>query len=187
MISETRVPTNPPSEWVRRIESQLDRLVDATSWIWLALMGLIGVTVLLRYALGAGRVDLEELEWHFYAIGFLTGIVACTRHDRHVRVDVFRDRMTPRTRAWVDLYGILLVQLPFIALILWSGLPFVRESFLTGEESRAAGGLPARFVLKTFLLVSVALLGLSSLAQLSRVSSILFEGGETDGGTGKGR
>ena len=84
------------------IDSKLDRVAAVVSWIWLGLIALIVLTVILRYAFGAGRIELEELEWHLYAVGFLTGIVACSVRDRHVRVDVFRERMSGRTRAWVD-------------------------------------------------------------------------------------
>lgn len=164
----------PPGSWMARIERGLDRMVDAVSWIWMALMALIGLTVLLRYVFGAGRIEFEELQWHFYAVGFLTGIVACARRDRHVRVDVFRERMTPRTRAWVDLYGMLFLQAPFLALVIWSALPFVAESFETAERSAAAGGLSHRWLLKAFLPLSMVMLCAASLSRFVRVWTILF-------------
>jgi len=157
-----------------RIEAGLSRLAQLVSWIWLALMSLIGLTVVLRYAFGVNRIELEELEWHLYAVGFLTGIFACAAHDRHVRVDVFRERMSARLRAWVDLYGILLLQLPFLALVLWSALPFVIDSYVSTEESASAGGLPLRWLLKAYLPVAVALLALASSARLLRVFDALF-------------
>ena len=163
-----------PLRWADRIEARLDRLTSLVSWLWLALIGLIVLTVVLRYAFGSGRVELEELEWHLYAVGFLMGIVACASHDRHVRVDVFRERMMPRTRAWVDLYGILLLQIPFLALVLWSALPFVADSFSVGERSSAAGGLPYRWILKAFLPISMLLLCGATGARLVRVFDSLF-------------
>ena len=152
----------------------LDRLVDGLSWIWVLLMGLIGVSVVLRYAFGAGRVDLEELQWHLYAAGFLTGIVACARHDRHVRVDVLRERMTARSRAWIDFYGLLLLQFPFLLLVLWSAGPFVLDSFVTQERSAAAGGLPFRWILKAVLPVAFLVLTATSLTRLAEVMETLF-------------
>jgi TRAP-type mannitol/chloroaromatic compound transport system permease small subunit len=160
--------------WAAWIESRLDRLTSFVSWIWLALIALIVLTVVMRYVFGSGRIEFEELEWHLYAVGFLMGIVACASHDRHVRVDVFRERMMPRTRAWVDLYGILLFQIPFLALVLWSALPFVADSFAVGERSSAAGGLPYRWVLKTFLPMSMLLLSVATGARLLRVFDSLF-------------
>lgn len=158
-----------------RIETALDRLAAFVSWIWLALLALIVLTVVLRYAFGIGRIELEELEWHLYAVGFLTGIFACAARDRHVRVDVFRERMSARLRAWVELYGILLLQLPFLALVIWSALPFVIDSFVSAEESASAGGLSHRWLLKAFVPISMGLLGLATWARLLRAIDTLFD------------
>lgn len=159
---------------IDRIEGFLDRLAAGISWVWLALIAVIGLAVVLRYVFGQGRVELEELQWHLYAVGFLTGIVACVVHDRHVRVDVLRERMRPRTRDWIDFYGLLLFQLPLVALVLWSAGPFVAESFQVGERSAAPGGLPFRWLLKAFLPLAFVALGAASLARLARVATRLF-------------
>ncbi|HKK52842.1 MAG TPA: TRAP transporter small permease subunit [Myxococcota bacterium] len=162
------------SEGGSRLERALESWAGWISWIWLLLIGVIVLSVLLRFGLGLGRIELEELQWHLYAVGLLTGIVACANRDRHVRVDVFRERMTPRTRAWVDLYGLLLLQIPFVLLVLWSSVPFVADSFETGERSASAGGLPFRWVLKACLPLAFALLGMATLARLLRVGRMLF-------------
>jgi TRAP-type mannitol/chloroaromatic compound transport system permease small subunit len=170
--SPTQTP--PRRTPLDRIETSLDRMVDVVSWIWLVLIGLIALSVILRYVFGAGRVEFEELQWHLYAVGFLAGIVACARRDRHVRVDVFRERMTPRARAWVDFYGVLLLLLPFLALVCWSALPFVVDSFITSERSAAAGGLSHRWIPKAILPISFGLLGLASAARFAETCRVLF-------------
>ncbi len=163
-----------PRESPAKIELALDRLVSGASWIWLVLVAVIGAGVLLRTLFGIGRIDLEELQWHLYAVGFLVGIVGCAVHDRHVRVDVFREGMDARRRDWVDLYGLLLFQLPFLVLVLWSGLPLVVESFSSGERSGSAGGLSHRWILRSALPLSFALLLAASLARTRTVARRLF-------------
>ena len=158
-----------------RVEAGLDRIASAISWIWLALMAVIVVSVVLRFAFGIGRIELEELQWHLYAVGLLMGIVACANRDRHVRVDVFRERMSPRTRDWIDLYGMLLLQIPFLALVSWSALPFVADSFAVAERSASAGGLPFRWLLKSVLPISFALLFVATLSRLRQVWRRLFD------------
>jgi len=160
---------------VSRVEAVLDRITGALSWVWLALIAVIVAAVVLRYAFGLGRIELEELQWHLYALGFLMGLVACATRDRHVRVDVLRERMSQRMRDWVDLYGILLLQLPFLVLVSWSALPFVADSFAVGERSASAGGLPFRWLLKSVLPISFALLFVATLAQLVQVWRRLFD------------
>lgn len=158
-----------------RIEATLDRITAALSWVWLALISVIVLAVVLRYVFGIGLIQLEELQWHLYALGFLMGLVACTTRDRHVRVDVLRERMSQRTRDWVDLYGILLLQLPFFVLVFWSALPFAADSFAVGERSASAGGLPFRWLLKSILPFSFVLLGVATLSQLVQVWRRLFD------------
>lgn len=157
-----------------RIEAILDRLTSAVSWVWLALIIVIVTAVVLRYVFGIGSIQLEELQWHLYAIGFLMGLVACASRDRHVRVDVLREKMSPRMRNWVDLYGLLLLQLPFLALVSWGALPFVMDSFGVNERSASAGGLPFRWLLKAVLPLSFALLGVASMTKLIQVGRHLF-------------
>lgn len=158
-----------------RVAAILDRITAAVSWVWLALISVIVLAVVLRYVFGIGLIQLEELQWHLYALGFLTGLVACTTHDRHVRVDVLREWMSQRTRDWVDLYGILLLQLPFLVLVSWSALPFAADSFAVGERSASAGGLPFRWLLKSVLPLSFVLLGVATLSQLVQVWRRLFD------------
>lgn len=158
-----------------RIEATLDRITAALSWVWLALISVIVLAVVLRYVFGIGLIQLEELQWHLYALGFLVGLVACTTRDRHVRVDVLRERMSQRTRDWVDLYGILLLQLPFLVLVFWSALPFAADSFAVGERSASAGGLPFRWLLKSVLPLSFVLLSVATLSQLVQVWRRLFD------------
>ena len=158
----------------RGADRVLDRIGDGLSWIWLALIAVIVSAVVLRFVFGVGLIQLEELQWHLYAVGFLAGIVGCAVHDRHVRVDVLRERMTPRAQRWVDFYGVLLFQLPLVALVLWSALPLVAESFATGEESSSAGGLPFRWILKAVLPLSFVGLGIATLTRLRRLARALF-------------
>ena len=167
-------PEAPGSGWLNRLEASLARLGAVVSWVWLALIGVILLAVVLRFGFGIGRIELEELQWHLYAIGFLMGVVACATTDRHVRVDVFRERMAPRARAWVDLYGLILLQIPFLALVLWASFPFVVESFAVGERSASAGGLPTRWLLKAFLPLAFLLLCGATTARLVRVGHALF-------------
>tara|TARA_R110002072_G_scaffold89232_4_gene199881 strand:+ start:6471 stop:6908 length:438 start_codon:yes stop_codon:yes gene_type:complete len=143
------------------------------------LLGVIVLNVVMRYAFGEGRIEFEEIQWHLYAIGFLLGLSYANVSDSHVRVDVVRARLKPRHQAWIELYGILLLLLPFLALIIFYAIPFVQYSYLNAEVSEAPGGLPFRWLIKSFLIVGFSLLLLSSIARLSRVWGYLF--GEDDG------
>ena len=164
----------PRTRLSRRIEGFVRTVGDLVSWLWLALLAVVVLNVLLRYAFGEGRVEFEEIQWHLYAVGFLVALSYAVVSDDHVRVDFLRGRMSPRLQAWVELYGILLLVVPFVALVLVYSLPFVASSWQQAEVSAAPGGLPYRWAIKGTMPIAFALLLLAALARLARVWAFLF-------------
>lgn len=144
------------------------------SWIWIVLISVVVVNVSMRYVFGEGRIEFEEIQWHLFAVGFLVGMATCMDADNHIRVDVFSERMTPRMRAWIELYGLLLLFLPFVISVFIFSIPFVEYSYASAEISEAASGLPYRWVIKSVLPLSMALLVVAGISRLSRVSAYLF-------------
>lgn len=164
----------PHTRLSARVDRWILRLGAVTAWIWLALLATIVLNVVLRYVFGEGRVELEEVQWHLYAIGFLAALSLGLVTDDHVRVDVIHERLPLRWRAWIELYGTLLLLAPFITLVLVHAVPFVAAAWRTGEVSQAPGGLPGRWAIKAMLPLGFALLGLAAAARLTRVTSLLF-------------
>lgn len=167
-------PELPHTALSRRIDPVLAAIGRGLSWIWLVLLFVIVGNVLLRYVFGEGRVELEEIQWHLYSLGFLLGFAYAYQSDAHIRVDVLSERLPPRWRVWLELYGILLALLPFIVLVLWYGVPFVIASWEVAEVSQAPGGLPWRWAIKAVLPLAFALLLMAVLSRLSRVWRFLF-------------
>ena len=180
--SESSAPGNnlPATRGSAAIDRFLDRVGEWLSWIWLVLLVVIVVNVLLRYALGSGRIEFEEAQWHLYAVGFLGAIALCVRSDSHIRVDVLHERFSPRMQAWIDFYGILLLGLPFCALVFLFGIPFVAESFASREVSPSPGGLPGRFIIKSALPLGFAAVALAFTSRLLRLGRRLFGPGEEE-------
>ena len=164
----------PHTPLTRTLDKVLDTIGQCVSYIWLVLLAVIVFNVVLRYVFEEGRIELEELQWHLYSIGFLLGLSYAVQADSHIRVDVLHERMQPKTQAWVELYGILLFLLPFIALVLIFGVPFVISSFALAEVSPSPGGLPMRWLIKAFLPLGFLLLLLATVSRLIRVWRFLF-------------
>ena len=164
----------PQTRSSRLIDPLLVRIGEAASWLWLLLLLIIVGNVILRYVFEEGRIELEEIQWHIYSVGFLLGLAYAFQSDSHIRVDVVSERLQPRTRAWLELYGLLLGLFPFIALFLIHGLPFVQQSWALGEVSQAPGGLPFRWLIKAVLPLSFALLLLAVWSRVTRVWLYLF-------------
>jgi TRAP-type mannitol/chloroaromatic compound transport system permease small subunit len=178
MAANNYLPETRISRFIDPIIEQLGRWV---SLIWLVLLGVIVLNVLMRYAFSEGRIELEELQWHLYSIGFLLGLSYAYKADTHIRVDVVHERLGPHIQAWIELYGILLFLLPLIALILIFSVPFVMSSYQLHEVSQAPGGLPLRWLIKAFLPIGFIFLLLAVIARLSRVWVYLFFSGSERG------
>lgn len=176
----------PETALSRVIDGLIVRLGTWVSWLWLVLLGVIVVNVVLRYAFGEGRIEFEEIQWHLYSVGFLIGLGYAVTTDAHVRVDVLNERLAPRTRAWIELYGIVLLLLPFCALMLIYAVPFVAYSYATDEISASPGGLPLRWLIKAALPLGFGLLALAAVSRLTRVWAFLFTAG-VDPGVEPGR
>ena len=133
----------------------------------------IVIQVLLRYAFGRGLVTLEELEWHLWAVAFLFGLSYCVANDSNIRMDLLCRKLSARSREWMDAFGILFLVLPFVVVMFVHGLDFVHHSWVLSERSEAPLGLPYRWVIKSFVPICMAMLGLAALARLIRAFEIL--------------
>jgi TRAP-type mannitol/chloroaromatic compound transport system permease small subunit len=172
----------PATGFSRAVAPLLNAVERVTGWLWLVLLAIIILNVSARQLLGEGFVQFEELQWHLYAAGFLFGIACACNRDAHVRVDVLREGWSPRTRAWIDLYGILVLLVPFILLVIVYGIPFAYSSFMSGEISQSPGGLPWRWIPKALLPLSFVVLLLAAVARLTQVAAFLFRHPHPTGG-----
>ncbi len=156
------------------LDERINRLGRLVSWCWPLLLVVIVVNVVMRYLFGEGRIEFEEIQWHIYSAGFLLGLSYTYTADDHVRVDILRERLSFVTQAWVEFYGILILLMPFLLLIIIYSIPFVAYSYRMNEISEAPGGLPYRWVVKSFLTLGFAMLFLAALSRLSRLTAFLF-------------
>ncbi len=133
----------------------------------LALLVLLVVyDAMMRYLFQSGSTALQELEWHLFDVVILLGIGYTLQRDLHVRVDIFFEHFSERTKAWVDVAGIVLFVIPFSLLIIMIGFEFVMQSFEQLEASSDPGGLPYRFIVKSLMPISMGLLLIQSFSEL---------------------
>jgi TRAP-type mannitol/chloroaromatic compound transport system permease small subunit len=158
----------------------LDRFVmgvgEIFNWIWVVLLVVIIANVVLRYVFSQGMIELEELQWHLFAVGWLVGLSSTFILDGHVRVDVLHDHLSYKTKLWMELFGLLVFFFPFILFATIYSVPFVELSWFSNERSTSANGLPARWIVKGFLLFSLVLLNIAAVSRLIKVIVSLKKG-----------
>ncbi len=158
---------------------QADKLVGQagrlTAWLGLGLVLLVAFNVLARYLFSFGTVALQELEWHLLAVTALIGMSYTLHRGDEVRVDILYSQMGPQTQMAVRLLSALLT-LAVAVIVIKLSLPYVAQSLALNEGSPDPGGLPYRFVLKSFIPLGFALLALQALVQLARTAQALSKG-----------
>ncbi|MBW1711886.1 MAG: TRAP transporter small permease subunit [Deltaproteobacteria bacterium] len=154
------------AEKIVRVIDGLNRIMgQVAGWMVLALVLITVYDVVMRYVFRAGSVGIQEAEWHLYSANFLLAAGWTLLNRGHVRVDMLYQRFKLKTKAWVDVVGSVLFCIPYCLLILWAAWPFVLDSWVLNEGSPDPGGLPARYVLKTIILVSFVLLGFQAISE----------------------
>jgi len=151
--------------WIAKLGSPCGRLI---SWCTLLLVIVTVTDVSLRYLFDAGNIAVQELEWHLFGLVFLLSAAWGLEEDAHVRIDIFYGRFGERGQALVNIFGCLVFLLPFAALIVWTSLPFVEQSWAVLERSPDPGGLPYRFLLKSAIPLAFVLVFLQGLVMLAQ-------------------
>lgn len=144
----------------------LEACEAAGAVLLLVVAGTFALDVAGRYALGVTASWLVDLEWYLSAVALCLSFGAALRAGAHVRVDVLHARLGASTRQWVERLGHLLLLLPWCAFVVYAASRYAYNSFLVGEGSPDPGGLPLRWVVKAFVPLGFALLGLEGLRQL---------------------
>ncbi len=130
-----------------------------------------------------GWVWFGELVAYMHAIVFTAAAAYTLGCDEHVRIDVWYGRMSVRGRAVVNLLGVLFLLMPVCGVILFYSYPYVRDSWAVREYSPEGAGLPAVFILKSFILIMPVLLLMQGMAMVIDACLVLF--GEKEGNEGE--
>ena len=160
------------------IAKHLNRFVTAigkaAAWASIALIAVILADVILRRYFVIGSAKLQELEWHLHGTLFLLTLGFAYLHGAHVRIEILREKWSARTKAWVELAGILIFLLPFTLTAIWFGVDYVKMSYLNHEVSASLTGLPYRWIIKSMLVAGLGLLTLAGISQALLLVLYLF-------------
>ena len=159
---------------------------------WLALLVVFSefFIVITRFIFSYEQAFMGDLVRFWYAAFFLFASAYTLIEGGHVRVDVLYARLGNRKKAWVNMFGSLLLGLPLCWIILYYGMDTRQSSLmapiLSFEVSSSGYGMYVKYIMGSFLLiyaVSMAIMFisyfLSSSAYLMREpDALLPQGGE---------
>ena len=148
------------------------------AWLIVALMLVVCVEVLKRYALNAPTAWIYDVNNMMYGTLFMLCGAYTLAHDGHVRGDFLYGSMKPRTQASLDLALYILFFLPGIGALTWAGWSYFQDSLAIHEQTFNATPLPV-YPFKFVIPVAGAVVMLQGLAEIARCIVCLRTGAWT--------
>ncbi len=155
-----------PQAYISFANNLNDFFGKMVAWLVLAMILMTIILVSVHFLFNSSSRMAEESVIYMFAILFMVGVSYTLKHNNHVRVDIFYNKMSPRQRAFVDLGGTLLFLIPFCLVMFWLSLTPVINSWSLLEGAKDSGGIPALFILKSFLLIMPTLLLIQGVATI---------------------
>lgn len=170
--------------WLERLAGLIDALNNHLGRLlaWAALLLILTqfAIVVLTNVFRIGSIQLQESLLYINSLIFMGAAGYTLLKDEQVRVDIFYRGASARFKARVNLFGTVFLLFPVMALLWVSAWPYVAASWAVHEGSTETTGLQAIFILKSFLLLFTATLGLqgASLAIRSWIELLGHDGTE---------
>ncbi|MGD9187714.1 MAG: TRAP transporter small permease subunit [Desulfobacteraceae bacterium] len=162
-MESAMVPENKFAVGLNNIIETIGRWCSALNVV---LIAAIIIQVVLRYAFGLGLVQLEELQWHLYAVNVIFGMAYCLSVDSHIRLDLVHAKLSQRTREWIEIFGIIILLMPLIYVIFYHSIDFLWEAIRTNERSDSPVGLCCRWIPKGLIPIAMIMLFASATARV---------------------
>jgi TRAP-type mannitol/chloroaromatic compound transport system permease small subunit len=117
---------------------------------------------------------LQELEWHFHTALFALVLGYGYIWNTHVRVDLIRETLAFRKKAWLEFIGLTCFMIPYTLIVIWFAWIYAYDSWAIGEISASQVGLSHRWIIKSILVFGLVVAALSGVAVLLQVAIVLW-------------
>lgn len=162
-----------------RLFSAINKVLGKSiAWLSLGIVLVCFAVVVLRYFFSISHIWLQDLYVWLNGAMFMGIAGYALLKNEHVRVDIFYRPAPIRKKAAVDLFGVIVFLLPFCIIVFAYSWDYVLRSWRLGEGSANYGGMPALYVLKTFIFVFAVSVALQGIAMAAR--SVLVLAGRED-------
>ena len=121
-----------------------------------------------------GSTLLQELEWHAHTVLFTLVLGFGYIWNTHVRVDLIRERLDFRKRAWIELIGLTFFLLPFCSVIVYYAIVYAYDSWVIGEISASLVGMHHRWVIKSVLAIGLIVAVVAGISVWLQIAVALF-------------
>lgn len=121
-----------------------------------------------------GSTLLQELQWHLHTGLFALVLGFGYIYNTHVRVDLIRENLSFRRKAWIEFIGISAFLLPYCLITTYFAAVYAYDSWLIGEISNSQVGLSNRWIIKSVLAAGFVVAAIAGFAVWLQMVLILF-------------
>ena len=158
----------------------LSRAIDALTrfigynvrWLILAAVLVSAINAIIRKTFDTSSNAWLELQWLLFGAVFMLAAAYTLQQNAHVRIDVISNRLSKRTRDKIDAICHVIMLGPIAAILIWLSTGFFWDSYMEGEMSSNAGGLPV-WPGKLIILVGFSLLLLQMISETIKRIAVL--------------
>lgn len=180
-----------------RLRTFVDRVGRFGSWFALPLVlvtafdlgvrktGIIQIWLVENVSEYFGSTLLQELEWHFHTILFTLVLGFGYIWNTHVRVDLVRENLHFRKKAWIEFIGLNLFLIPYTVVIIYFAYVYAFDSWAInraadcawyecGEISASLVGLSHRWIIKSIMTFGFIIVLVAGIAVWLEMVTVLF-------------
>jgi TRAP-type mannitol/chloroaromatic compound transport system permease small subunit len=192
MADQNELEFTPPDQLPAaiRVSEALRRFVDrvgrGASWLFVPLILITVFDVVARKLVwiqiwlvsSFGRIFestlLQELEWHVHTALFALVLGYGYIWNAHVRVDLIRESLAFRKKAWLEFCGLTFFLLPYCMVVIWFAVNYAYSSYEIGEISASQVGLSHRWIIKSVLVFGLMFAALAGIAVWLQIAIVLW-------------
>lgn len=156
----------------RLIDTITEFIGKSVSWLILVAVLVSAGNAVIRKIFNMSSNAWLEAQWYLFGAAFMLAAAHTLSQNEHIRIDVVYGQFSRRVQHWIDLFGHVFFLMPFVLLMLYYFVPYVKMSYISGEVSSSAGGLiiwPA----KAILLFGFLLLAFQGVSEIIKKVAIM--------------
>ena len=156
----------PEKSWLDIIDKISEYTGKCLSWLIVLIMVIYCTEVFLRSVFNAPTIWAHESSTYLFGLYFMLGGAYALRMGKMVNVDIWVNRLNPRTRSIVD--GVMsIVTLVFLLVLIYKGAELSYASVLKNETSQTPWAPPI-YPIKITALVGALLVFIQAISQTIR-------------------
>jgi TRAP-type mannitol/chloroaromatic compound transport system permease small subunit len=160
---------------VSRIIKIIELISETTgklaSFLILASIFTVLYEVFMRYVLSMSQSWTFEMSTFLFGISFVLAGAYALKQGSHVTIDIISMRLSPRTKALLDVITSILF-FAFVIVLIWKGWEFAWRALMLGERTDSAWA-PLRWPVKIVIPIGAFLMLLQGIVKLVRDILIL--------------